>query len=67
MPYSPPVPASVRHRSKPSAQAKPRKGSPSRSKIARVVHELLRQKDVSDATFEAAHRLVGTQGVVDWP
>jgi len=33
--------------------------------IARVVHELLRQKDVSDATFEAAHRLVGTQGVVD--
>ena len=33
--------------------------------IARVVHELLRQKDVTDARFEAAHRLLGTTDVVD--
>jgi 4-carboxymuconolactone decarboxylase len=33
--------------------------------IARVVHELLRQKDVTDARFEAAHQLLGTPGVVD--
>jgi 4-carboxymuconolactone decarboxylase len=33
--------------------------------IARFVHQLLRDKEVSDAVFEAAHRLVGTRGVVD--
>jgi 4-carboxymuconolactone decarboxylase len=33
--------------------------------IARVVHELLRQKDVADPTFEAAHQLLGTPGIVD--
>jgi len=33
--------------------------------IARVVHQLLRQKDVSDDLFAAAQKLVGTRGVVD--
>jgi 4-carboxymuconolactone decarboxylase len=33
--------------------------------IARVVHQLLRQKDVSDAAFAAAQQLVGTRGIVD--
>ena len=33
--------------------------------IARVVHQLLRQKDVSDDVFAAAQKLVGTRGVVD--
>jgi 4-carboxymuconolactone decarboxylase len=33
--------------------------------IARFVHQLLRQKEVSDEVFEAAHRLVGRRGVVD--
>jgi 4-carboxymuconolactone decarboxylase len=33
--------------------------------IARVVHQLLRQKDVSDDLFAAAQELVGTRGVVD--
>jgi hypothetical protein len=30
-----------------------------------VVHQLLRQKDVSDDLFAAAQELVGTRGVVD--
>jgi 4-carboxymuconolactone decarboxylase len=33
--------------------------------IAHVVHQLLRQKDVSDDLFAAAQELVGTRGVVD--
>jgi 4-carboxymuconolactone decarboxylase len=33
--------------------------------IARVVHQLLRQKDVSDDLFAAAQELVGTRGMVD--
>jgi 4-carboxymuconolactone decarboxylase len=33
--------------------------------IARIVHHLLRQKDVSDELFTAAQELVGTRGVVD--
>jgi 4-carboxymuconolactone decarboxylase len=33
--------------------------------IARVVYQLLRQKEVSDEAFAAAHQLVGTRGVVD--
>lgn len=33
--------------------------------IARVVHQLLRQKEVSDDAFAAAQALLGTQGVVD--
>jgi len=33
--------------------------------IARFVHQLLRQKEVSDDIFEAARRLVDTQGIVD--
>ena len=33
--------------------------------IARIVHQLLRRKDVSDEVFAAAHQLVGTRGVVD--
>jgi 4-carboxymuconolactone decarboxylase len=33
--------------------------------IARFVHQLLRDKEVSDAAFEAAHWLLGTRGVVD--
>jgi 4-carboxymuconolactone decarboxylase len=33
--------------------------------IARVVHQLLRQKDVSEDLFAAAQELVGTRGVVD--
>jgi 4-carboxymuconolactone decarboxylase len=33
--------------------------------IARLVHQLLRHKEVSDALFAAAHTLLGTQGVVD--
>jgi 4-carboxymuconolactone decarboxylase len=33
--------------------------------VARFVHQLLRQKEVSDPVFEAAHQLVGTRGVVD--
>ena len=33
--------------------------------IARFVHQLLRDKEVSDAAFEAAHRLLETRGVVD--
>jgi 4-carboxymuconolactone decarboxylase len=33
--------------------------------IARVVHGLLRHKDVSDDVFAAAEALLGTQGVVD--
>jgi 4-carboxymuconolactone decarboxylase len=33
--------------------------------IARVVHQLLRQKDVSDDLFAAAQELVGTRGLVD--
>jgi 4-carboxymuconolactone decarboxylase len=33
--------------------------------IARMVHQLLRQKDVSDDLFAAAQELVGTRGVVD--
>jgi 4-carboxymuconolactone decarboxylase len=33
--------------------------------IARFVHELVRSKDVPDAVFEDARRLLGTTGVVD--
>jgi 4-carboxymuconolactone decarboxylase len=33
--------------------------------IARVVHQLLRHKEVSDEAFAAAQTLLGTQGVVD--
>jgi 4-carboxymuconolactone decarboxylase len=33
--------------------------------IARFVHQLLRQKEVSDDIFEAARQLVDTKGVVD--
>ena len=33
--------------------------------IARFVHQLLRHKEVSDEVFAAAHKLVGTRGVVD--
>jgi len=33
--------------------------------IARLVHQLLRHKEVSDELFAAAHTLLGTQGVVD--
>jgi 4-carboxymuconolactone decarboxylase len=33
--------------------------------IARVVHRLLRDKEVPDAVFEEAQTLLGTQGVVD--
>jgi 4-carboxymuconolactone decarboxylase len=33
--------------------------------IARFVQQLLRQKEVSDDVFAAAHTLLGTQGVVD--
>jgi 4-carboxymuconolactone decarboxylase len=33
--------------------------------IARVVHQLLRQKEVADDRFEAAQKLLGTRGVVD--
>jgi 4-carboxymuconolactone decarboxylase len=33
--------------------------------IARFVHHLLRQKDVPDDVYTAAHTLLGTQGVVD--
>jgi 4-carboxymuconolactone decarboxylase len=33
--------------------------------IAHFVHQLLRDKEVSDAVFAAAHQLVGTRGVVD--
>src|SRR5262249_33041709 len=33
--------------------------------IARLVHQLLRHKEVSDETFAAAQTLLGTQGVVD--
>ena len=33
--------------------------------IARLVHELIRRKDVPDDVFAAAHKLLGTQGVVD--
>jgi 4-carboxymuconolactone decarboxylase len=33
--------------------------------IAHLVHQLLRHKEVSDATFAAAQQLLGTQGVVD--
>jgi 4-carboxymuconolactone decarboxylase len=39
--------------------------SESEQVIARVVHHLLRQKDVSDELFAAAQELVGTRGVVD--
>ena len=33
--------------------------------VARVVHQLLRQKEVSDDAFAAAEALLGTRGVVD--
>jgi 4-carboxymuconolactone decarboxylase len=33
--------------------------------ITRFVHELIRRKDVPDDVFAAAHKLLGTQGVVD--
>ena len=33
--------------------------------IARLVHQLLRHKEVSDELFAAAHTLLGTPGVVD--
>jgi 4-carboxymuconolactone decarboxylase len=33
--------------------------------IARFVHQLLRQKEVSDAAFAAAQQLLGTRGMVD--
>jgi 4-carboxymuconolactone decarboxylase len=33
--------------------------------IARFVHQLLRQKEVSDENFVAARELLGTRGVVD--
>ena len=33
--------------------------------IARFVHELLRNKDLPDDAYAAAHRLLGTKGVVD--
>ena len=33
--------------------------------IARFVHQLLRDKEVSDDVFAAAHTMLGTQGVVD--
>ena len=33
--------------------------------IARLVHQLLRHKEVPDEVFAAAHTLLGTQGVVD--
>jgi 4-carboxymuconolactone decarboxylase len=33
--------------------------------IAHLVHQLLRYKEVSDETFAAAQKLLGTQGVVD--
>jgi len=33
--------------------------------ISRFVHQLLRQKEVSDEVFAAAHTLLGTQGAVD--
>src|SRR4029434_2671287 len=33
--------------------------------IARLVHQLLRHKEVPDELFAAADRLLGTQGVVD--
>jgi 4-carboxymuconolactone decarboxylase len=33
--------------------------------IARFVHEMLRYKQVSDATFDEAHAILGERGVVD--
>jgi 4-carboxymuconolactone decarboxylase len=33
--------------------------------IARFVHELLREKTLSDEAFAAAEKLLGTEGVVD--
>ncbi len=33
--------------------------------IARFVHQLLREKNVTDETFAAVHKLLGTRGVVD--
>lgn len=33
--------------------------------IARFVHQLLREKTVSDEAFAAVHKLLGTRGVVD--
>jgi 4-carboxymuconolactone decarboxylase len=33
--------------------------------IARFVHELIRRKDVPDNVFAAAHKLLGTKGIVD--
>ena len=33
--------------------------------IARLVHQLLRHKEVTDELFVAAHTLLGMQGVVD--
>ncbi len=33
--------------------------------IARFVQQSIREKDVSDANFEAAHKLLGERGVVD--
>jgi len=33
--------------------------------IARYVHQMVRDKNVTDDTFAAAHAMLGTQGVVD--
>ena len=33
--------------------------------VARFVHELLREKKLSDDTFAAAQKLLGSEGVVD--
>jgi hypothetical protein len=33
--------------------------------ITRFIHEVLRDKDVTDVTFDAAAKLLGTVGVVD--
>ena len=39
--------------------------SDSEQLVVRFVHELLRKKTLSDETFAAAQKLVGTKGVVD--
>ena len=33
--------------------------------IARYVHEAIRNKEISDGTFAAAHQLLGDQGITD--
>ena len=39
--------------------------TPDEAKIARYVHELIRNKKASDATYKAVEDLVGTRGAVD--